>query len=140
MYADNEVGVRLKIGQETVIYKYGVVLSSENHPKAKLNQVARKKLKDCRVKGYDKLFAAHAAVWARTWEKCDITIEGDAAAQQGIRFNIFQLMQTYTGADERLNIGPKGFTGEKYGGSTYWDTEGVLFAILFRYIRSKSRA
>ena len=51
------------------------------------------------------------------------TIEGDAAAQQGIRFNIFQLMQTYTGADERLNIGPKGFTGEKYGGSTYWDTE-----------------
>ena len=25
--------------------------------------------------------------------------------------------------DERLNIGPKGFTGEKYGGSTYWDTE-----------------
>jgi maltose phosphorylase len=45
------------------------------------------------------------------------------AAQQGIRFNIFQLTQTYTGEDERLNIGPKGFTGEKYGGSTYWDTE-----------------
>lgn len=21
------------------------------------------------------------------------------------------------------NIGPKGFTGEKYGGATYWDTE-----------------
>jgi maltose phosphorylase len=34
------------------------------------------------------------------------------------------LNQTYTGDDERLNIGPKGFTGEKYGGSTYWDTEG----------------
>ena len=31
--------------------------------------------------------------------------------------------QTYTGEDARLNIGPKGFTGEKYGGSTYWDTE-----------------
>ncbi|MBC7959611.1 MAG: glycoside hydrolase family 65 protein, partial [Vallitaleaceae bacterium] len=29
----------------------------------------------------------------------------------------------YTGQDARLNIGPKGFTGEKYGGSTYWDTE-----------------
>jgi maltose phosphorylase len=27
------------------------------------------------------------------------------------------------GKDSRLNIGPKGFTGEKYGGSTYWDTE-----------------
>ena len=31
--------------------------------------------------------------------------------------------QTYLGTDPQLNIGPKGFTGEKYGGSTYWDTE-----------------
>ncbi len=53
----------------------------------------------------------------------DIAIQGDVKAQQGIRFNIFQLNQTYLGKDSRLNIGPKGFTGEKYGGSTYWDTE-----------------
>ncbi|MDH3698522.1 MAG: glycoside hydrolase family 65 protein, partial [Flavobacteriaceae bacterium] len=53
----------------------------------------------------------------------DITIEGDVKAQQAIRYNIFQLNQTYLGTDSRLNIGPKGFTGEKYGGSTYWDTE-----------------
>ena len=53
----------------------------------------------------------------------DITIDGDVKAQQGIRFNIFQLNQTYLGTDSQLNIGPKGFTGEKYGGSTYWDTE-----------------
>jgi maltose phosphorylase len=33
------------------------------------------------------------------------------------------LLQTYTGLDSRLNIGPKGFTGEKYGGGAYWDTE-----------------
>jgi trehalose/maltose hydrolase-like predicted phosphorylase len=64
-----------------------------------------------------------AEAWAFKWSEADIVIEGDVAAQQGIRFNIFQLCQTYTGEDERLNIGPKGFTGEKYGGSTYWDTE-----------------
>jgi maltose phosphorylase len=52
-----------------------------------------------------------------------VVIEGDLSAQQAIRFNIFHINQTYTGKDERLNIGPKGFTGEKYGGSTYWDTE-----------------
>ncbi|MGH2189108.1 glycoside hydrolase family 65 protein, partial [Enterococcus faecium] len=50
-------------------------------------------------------------------------IEGDDEAQQGIRFNLFQLFSTYYGEDDRLNIGPKGFTGEKYGGATYWDTE-----------------
>ena len=42
-------------------------------------------------------------------------IEGDLAAQLGIRFNIFQLYQTYTGEDQGLNIGPKGFAKEKYG-------------------------
>ncbi|MCK4853276.1 MAG: glycoside hydrolase family 65 protein, partial [Bacteroidales bacterium] len=63
------------------------------------------------------------------WNESDIIVEGDRAAQQGIRFNIFHLNQTYTGEDERLNIGPKGFTGEKYGGSTYWDTEA--FALPF---------
>jgi maltose phosphorylase len=122
-YADNVVTLRLKKGEETVINKFAVVLSSENHPKNKLNQIARKKLKEMKAAGYDVLFGAHSAVWAHKWKECDISIDGDVAAQQGIRFNIFQLMQTYTGDDERLNIGPKGFTGEKYGGSTYWDTE-----------------
>ena len=73
--------------------------------------------------GYNQLLADQIQAWAKIWEMSDITIDGDVKAQQGIRFNIFQLNQTYLGKDSRLNIGPKGFTGEKYGGSTYWDTE-----------------
>ena len=52
-----------------------------------------------------------------------------------IRFNIFQLNQTYLGRDTSLNIGPKGFTGEKYGGSTYWDTEAYCLPF---YMATKS--
>ena len=73
--------------------------------------------------GYDALRREQERAWARRWEKADVLIAGDVAAQQGIRFNIFQLFSTYYGEDARLNIGPKGFTGEKYGGATYWDTE-----------------
>ena len=73
--------------------------------------------------GYKNLKFEHIAVWDNIWKESDIRINGDMEAQQAIRFNIFQLKQTYTGEDSRLNIGPKGFTGEKYGGSTYWDTE-----------------
>ena len=73
--------------------------------------------------GYNQLLEKQIQAWAKIWEMSDITIDGDIKAQQGIRFNIFQLNQTYLGKDSRLNIGPKGFTGEKYGGSTYWDTE-----------------
>jgi maltose phosphorylase len=122
-FAGNVIQLDLKEGEETVIYKIAAILSSENHPKDKLVANCNRVLDDAVAKGFDKLFAEHEKVWAHKWEECDITIEGDIAAQQGIRFNIFQLTQTYTGEDERLNIGPKGFTGEKYGGSTYWDTE-----------------
>ncbi len=73
--------------------------------------------------GYDALKLMHIESWRMIWDGADIIIDGDVSAQQGIRFNIFHLWQTYTGEDPRLNIGPKGFTGEKYGGSTYWDTE-----------------
>jgi maltose phosphorylase len=122
-FAGNIVQLELQEGKEMVIYKYAAVLSSENHPKDKLVRQSIKVLNEAFEAGFDTLLEEHEKVWAHKWEECDITIEGDIAAQQGIRFNIFQLTQTYTGEDERLNIGPKGFTGEKYGGSTYWDTE-----------------
>ena len=78
---------------------------------------------------YDQLADEQASAWAERWEKSDITIDGDEAAQQGIRFNLFQLFSTYYGNDARLNIGPKGFTGEKYGGATYWDTEAFCLPV-----------
>ncbi len=122
-FSGNILQVDLHEGKELIVYKYAAVLSSENHPKDQLVDHCRKVLANAVTTGFDALYKDHAKVWEHKWNECDITIDGDIAAQQGIRFNIFQLSQTYTGEDERLNIGPKGFTGEKYGGSTYWDTE-----------------
>ncbi len=101
-----------KIGGYTVSFNHeNTITAAENNIKFALN------------KGYENLLQDQIDAWAKIWEMSDITIDGDVKAQQGIRFNIFQLNQTYSGKDSRLNIGPKGFTGEKYGGSTYWDTE-----------------
>jgi maltose phosphorylase len=122
-YASNTIQLDFHEGKEIVVYKYAAVLSSENHAKENLLGNCLSVLDLSTAKGFEKLLQEHIAVWDHKWGECDITIDGDIAAQQGIRFNIFQLTQTYTGEDERLNIGPKGFTGEKYGGSTYWDTE-----------------
>lgn len=122
-YAGNVIQMDCVEGKTLVIYKYAAVLSSENHAKDQLVSACEDVLNEAVGKGFDTLFEEHARVWNHKWEESDIVIEGDIAAQQGIRFNIFQLTQTYTGDDERLNIGPKGFTGEKYGGGTYWDTE-----------------
>ncbi|QHL86664.1 glycoside hydrolase family 65 protein [Nibribacter ruber] len=109
--------------QDVVVYKIAANLSSENHPKEQLLAKTKEVIAQAYAKGFNQLLLEQIDAWAAKWEESDIIIEGDASAQQGIRFNIFQLNQTYTGEDERLNIGPKGFTGEKYGGSTYWDTE-----------------
>lgn len=109
--------------QAVSVYKIAANLSSENHPKSELLENCKNALGKAIAKGFDTLLSEHAEAWANKWKESDIIINGDISAQQAIRFNIFQLNQTYTGKDARLNIGPKGFTGEKYGGSTYWDTE-----------------
>jgi maltose phosphorylase len=108
-------------GEKAAIQKIAgyTVSLNHTHTQAAAEQVIQAALE----KGYAQLLEEQIRAWAKIWEMSDITIDGDVKAQQGIRFNIFQLNQTYLGKDSRLNIGPKGFTGEKYGGSTYWDTE-----------------
>jgi maltose phosphorylase len=122
-YVSQKFAIHVDQDQATTIYKYAVNLSSENYDKAALPEATVETLKKVVDKGFDTMLEEQEAAWAAKWQNGDIKIEGDIAAQQAIRFNIFQLHQTYTGEDARLNIGPKGFTGEKYGGSTYWDTE-----------------
>lgn len=117
------VKVAVQENQETVIYKYAANLSSENYPKEELLSACQQVVSRISTKGFAQMQQEQAQAWANKWQESDIMIQGDPAAQQAIRFNIFQLNQTYTGEDARLNIGPKGFTGEKYGGTTYWDTE-----------------
>jgi maltose phosphorylase len=115
--------VEANINDTATIVKLGGYTVSTNHTEAELINAAKAVIASAKAKGYEALLEEQKQAWAGIWEMADITIEGDVKAQQGIRFNIFQLNQTYLGKDPRLNIGPKGFTGEKYGGSTYWDTE-----------------
>ena len=116
-----EYVINVAKGEKSAIQKIGGYTVSLNHENTYVG--AENVIKSALNKGYNQLLQDQITAWAKIWEMSDITIDGDVKAQQGIRFNIFQLNQTYLGKDSRLNIGPKGFTGEKYGGSTYWDTE-----------------
>lgn len=115
--------IEAKKGEKAAIEKMGGYVTSLNYKKENLEEASLKVLKEASKIGFDALLEKQKEAWAAIWEMADVTIDGDVKAQQGIRFNIFHLNQTYSGKDARLNIGPKGFTGEKYGGSTYWDTE-----------------
>lgn len=122
-YAENDFEKGINQEETIVVYKYVGIVSSMNYDKKELLDACKKATSRAFDHGFEKMLTAQADKWAEIWKLADIAIEGDDEAQQAIRFNIFHLNQTYTGEDARLNIGPKGFTGEKYGGSTYWDTE-----------------
>ncbi len=120
---------QVEAGQACVLHKIVCVATDRDMPGEEVSKAALRYAQEAARQGYAQLLAQHEAAWLSNWETADVQIEGDDAAQQGIRFNLFQLLSTYTGEDARLNIGPKGFTGEKYGGATYWDTEAFCFPV-----------
>ncbi len=122
-YVASQYDIAFREGDEIQFTKIVSVTTSRDYPADQLFKRAGEVLSEAVFAGYDSLKQEQTEHWAEKWMSSDILIEGDVSAQQAIRFNIFHLNQTYTGCDPLLNIGPKGFTGEKYGGSTYWDTE-----------------
>ena len=115
--------VSMEANDALTISTFGGYVNSMDTPTDDIIPQAKKVIHQVEAVGFDQLLQLHQIEWEKIWRLADIKIEGDVSAQQAIRFNIFQLNQTYTGNDARLNVGPKGFTGEKYGGVTYWDTE-----------------
>lgn len=115
---------KLETNQKASLTKNIIVTTSRDYDKEAVLKAGEALMEESIVPhSFEELKTAHEKIWADRWKLSDVEIGGDDAQQQGIRFNLFQLFSTYYGEDMRLNIGPKGFTGEKYGGATYWDTE-----------------
>lgn len=115
---------KLETNQKASLTKNIIVTTSRDYDQEAVLKAGEALMEESIVPhSFEELKTAHEKIWADRWKLSDVEIGGDDAQQQGIRFNLFQLFSTYYGEDMRLNIGPKGFTGEKYGGATYWDTE-----------------
>lgn len=129
MYAENRFCYEVKPGTKASLKKLIIVTTSRDFEEAELLVKGRALLADVLQQGYEEAKRRHTEHWMERWAKADIEIKGDDELQQGIRYNLFQLFSTYYGTDSRLNIGPKGFTGEKYGGAAYWDTEAYAVPV-----------
>ncbi|MGQ9778777.1 MAG: glycoside hydrolase family 65 protein [Bacillota bacterium] len=124
-YIGVDLSLPLRKGEESHLDKI-VFLHAEKRPGKTVEEVWEagvKAAKEHLAVSYEEAFARQEAYWQEIWRHSDITIENDPANQQGIRYCIFQLHQTYHGADPSLNIGAKGLTGEAYNGHAFWDTE-----------------
>ena len=130
-FISNEFQIDIKEQRSYTITKYVGISTSLNDPYTKVIKESTDVAKKAKAIGFDDLLTRHINVWEEIWKKSDIKIVGDKEAQQGIRFNIFQLYQTYTGKNEKLNIGPKGFTGKNMGRNLL-GYRSILFAFLFK--------
>ncbi|MBC6134350.1 glycoside hydrolase family 65 protein [Listeria booriae] len=129
LYVENKYRFQVAKGETAKLEKRVAVATSRDYAEHELAGASEQFLANVAELDYEALRKEHAEAWQMRWQKADVLISGDDSAQQGIRFNIFQLFATYYGEDARLNIGPKGFTGEKYGGATYWDTEAFALPL-----------
>ena len=105
--------------------KWNVYTDTLRHGESPLEQ-GFKLHEQIRGIGFDELVEMQQEDLKRFWTSSDIVIEDDYALQEGIRFNVYQLLQS-AGRDEYSNIAAKGLTGEGYEGHYFWDTEIYMF-------------
>jgi alpha,alpha-trehalose phosphorylase len=107
--------------------KFTAVFTSRDAKPANLLRLALRESEGAVRTGFDRLLAAHKESWRRRWDNADIGIEGDAGAQQGIRFNLFQLSQANARDDSGVNLAAKLLSHTRYKGNCFWDTEIFMF-------------
>ncbi len=95
-----------------------------------LDQFVKETLDLAEKKGYAELEKSQKEYLCRFWDTADIRIQGkdSEALQQGIRFNLFHILQS-AGRDGRTGMGAKGLSGEGYEGHYFWDTEMYVLPV-----------
>ena len=87
---------------------------------------AQSRLSVARTLGWAGVIEEHEACWSQRWQDSDVTVGGDAAAQQALRFALYHLNGAANPGDPRVSIGARALTGADYHGHVFWDTEIFL--------------
>jgi alpha,alpha-trehalose phosphorylase len=102
--------------------------SGERSVSALRNQVAGA-LATARHAGWDGICREQRDYLDGVWRDCDLSLDGDAQLQFGVRFAIFQVLHASALAELRA-IAAKGLTGLEYDGHTFWDIEADTMRVL----------
>lgn len=107
--------------------KYNLYTDSLRHGQDMLERgiQLQEELKDT---SFEDLLAGQGEYLNDYWKSADVVIQNDDQLQEGIRFNLFQLLQS-AGRDKHSNISAKGLSGEGYEGHYFWDTEIYMFPV-----------
>ncbi|MGV1065030.1 glycoside hydrolase family 65 protein [Clostridium perfringens] len=117
-----------KENEEIILDKFIAYSTSLDMNEEKLHGFIKAILSEAKEKGYIEAEREQKEYVEEFWRTADVIIEGDNALQQGIRFNLFHLMQS-AGRDGKTGMGAKGLSGEGYEGHYFWDTEMYVLPV-----------
>ncbi|WP_255993300.1 glycoside hydrolase family 65 protein [Clostridium perfringens] len=117
-----------KENEEIILDKFIAYSTSLDMNEEKLHGFIKAILSEANEKGYIEAEREQKEYGEEFWRTADVIIEGDNALQQGIRFNLFHLMQS-AGRDGKTGMGAKGLSGEGYEGHYFWDTEMYVLPV-----------
>ncbi|HBZ6546252.1 TPA: glycoside hydrolase family 65 protein [Clostridium perfringens] len=117
-----------KENEEIILDKFIAYSTSLDMNCEKLHGFIKAILSDAEEQGYIEAESEQKEYVEEFWRTADVIIEGDDALQQGIRFNLFHLMQS-AGRDGKTGMGAKGLSGEGYEGHYFWDTEMYVLPV-----------
>ncbi len=105
--------INLKPDAPFRLYKYMAYGATKEQIQLPLEQAVQE--------GFSALLQEQKAYLDLFWKDADVIIDGNEAAQQGIRFSLFQILQSVGKSGER-GIAAKGLTGQGYEGHYFWDS------------------
>lgn len=122
---EQRFGATLTPGASVVIEKYVAYDDGNGQAQDGVDAVLVRAL---RV-GFDGIAAVQADALHAFWQRAGLSVEGDAAAELALRFNLFHLLQS-AGRDGINGTAAKGITGEGYEGHCFWDTEAFVLPVM----------
>jgi alpha,alpha-trehalose phosphorylase len=116
-------------GQTIRLTKFIAYQSSRGIPPRELADRCHRTIERARATGVTELKDQQQRWLDSFWEHSDVEVTGDPAAQQAIRWNLFQLAQASARTHEH-GIPAKGLTGGGYDGHYFWDSEVYVLPFL----------
>jgi nigerose phosphorylase len=121
------IDLSVEAGKTYTFCKYFAVYTDNDSIKTSVNGAAISTVKEAKALGHETCLKNHNAQWAKKWERCDVTIDGDDEAQLALRYSIFQLLIVAPVNGSGNSIPARALSGQVYKGAIFWDTEMFMF-------------
>ncbi|HEX7655118.1 MAG TPA: glycosyl hydrolase family 65 protein, partial [Verrucomicrobiae bacterium] len=122
----HEIHLTLRRGETRCFHKFFAVYTDNDRVRSPLVAAIRC-IRESFQLGREALCQRHQAEWRRRWEASDVRITGDPAAQQALRYSLFQLLIAAPVPGSANSIPARALSGQVYKGAIFWDTEMFMF-------------